>query len=527
MQPEWLKFKKYPHIGEPLTSSKDSVWVEKYVTNPENIIKHKFTPLLHRVITQRKYRPDEDATKNSSGKRIRVEKEPKRRHIYYPSHLDSIIYSYYNSVLSKAYEEYLHDKDYSSVAVAYRKIPKNDISEGNKCNIEFAADAFQFIIENKHRKLSVIVADITSFFDNLDHRLLHRQWKKVMGVDDLPVDHYKIYKNLVDYKYVNEVELFNRFNHKLIVERYKPNDTSCKVLKRKYVSKSYHMRHENVVAYCSKNEFFNEALDLIRVDKPYNSLIRKEQGKPEKKGIPQGTPISATLANIYMLDFDARIYEEVLVPSRQAYYQRYSDDIIIVCNQEDEEYFYDLLLTEIEQKAKLDIQKNKTHVYRYELGEDGTLKGGIVKGKVICSNRQLEYLGFMFDGNKVRVKTSGFSKFYRNMKHSFKRGVYFAKKAHIPSNSLFERRLYKRFTHVGARRRLKWIADSSSPTGYRRTTMYDWGNFISYLNKADAVMNDINKGNNISRQSRKIWKKFHEIKKKAYKEIARYQDKLI
>jgi hypothetical protein len=55
--------------------------------------------------------------------------------------------------------------------------------------------------------------------------------------------------------------------------------------------------------------------------------------------------------------------------------------------------------------------------------------------------------------------------------------------------------------------------------------MYDWGNFISYLNKADAVMNDINKGNNISRQSRKIWKKFHEIKKKAYKEIARYQDK--
>ena len=224
-----------------------------------------------------------------------------------------------------------------------------------------------------------------------------------------------------------------------------------------------------------------------------------------------------------MLDFDAQIYDEV--SKKHAYYQRYSDDIIIVCDQENEEYFYDLLLTEIEQKAKLDIQKNKIHVYRYELGEDETLKGGIVKDKVICSNRQLEYLGFTFDGNKVRVKTSGFSKFYRNMKHSFKRGVYFAKKAHIPSNSLFERRLYKRFTHVGARRRLKWIADSSSPTGYRRTTMYDWGNFISYLNKADAVMNDINKGNNIARQSRKIWKKFHEINKKASKEITRYQDK--
>ena len=77
------------------------------------------------------------------------------------------------------YEEYLKDKDYASAAVAYRKIPKNDMSDGNKCNIEFAADAFQFILNNKHRKLSVIVADITSFFDNLDHRILHKQWKKV------------------------------------------------------------------------------------------------------------------------------------------------------------------------------------------------------------------------------------------------------------------------------------------------------------------------------------------------------------
>ena len=184
MQTEWLKFKKYPHIGKPLTSTKDSVWVENYVTNPEKIINHKFTPLLHRVITQRKFRPDESAAKNASGKRIRIAKEPKKRHIYYPSHLDSIIYSYYNNVLTKAYEEYLQDKEYSSVAVAYRKIPKSDVTDGNKCNIEFAADAFQFIMNNRHRKLSVIIADITSFFDNLDHRILHKQWKMVMVVED-------------------------------------------------------------------------------------------------------------------------------------------------------------------------------------------------------------------------------------------------------------------------------------------------------------------------------------------------------
>ena len=517
MQADWLKFKKYPHIGKPLTNSKDRVWVENYVTNPHNIIRHKFVPLLHRVLTQRKFRPNESSVKNLSGKRKRFDKGRKERHIFYPSHLDSIIFSYYNSILTQAYEKYLSDKDYASVAVAYRKIPKNDMDEGNKCNIEFAADAFQFIINNKQRKLSVIVADITSFFDNLNHRLLHTQWKKVLNVEDLPADHYTIYKNLVDYKYVNENELFKRFRHKLIVERYKPNDTSSIELKRKSVNKIYHMRQEKVVAYCYADEFFREATDLIRVDKPFNKTIREKQGKQNKKGIPQGTPISATLANIYMLDFDAKVYEET--SNRNAYYQRYSDDLIIVCDQKDEIFFYDLIREEIEKKAYLDIQESKTHIYRYELDLNNTLIGGIVKGRIVQTNKQLEYLGFVFDRGKVRVKSSGFSKFYRKMKRSFRRGIHFAKKAHIPSNSLFEGRLYKRFTHVGAKRRLKWIADSTSPTGYKRTTIYDWGNFISYLNKANSVMFKINKDNNIAKQYRKVWNKFHILKKQAYKEI--------
>ena len=129
-----------------------------------------------------------------------------------------------------------------------------------------------------------------------------------------------------------------------------------------------------------------------------------------------------------MLDFDARIYDEVSNPSKNAYYQRYSDDIIIVCDQKDEEFFYNLLQTEIEQKAYLEIQASKTNIYRYELGKNDNLIGGIVKDDVIHTNKQLEYLGFAFDGNKVRAKTSGFSKFYRNMKRSFRRGVHLQRK---------------------------------------------------------------------------------------------------
>ncbi|WP_425237100.1 reverse transcriptase domain-containing protein [Ulvibacterium sp.] len=521
MVEDWLKFKKYPHIGHPLTKRRDSGWIINYVTNPDKITNHKFVPLLHRTLNQRKYRPAKNAIKNEYGKRQRTVGEKKQRHIFFSSHLDSIIYSYYSHLLTIAYEDYLEDKPYSSVAVAYRKIPIKNGKSGNKSNIEFAFEALNFIEENKHRKLSIIVADVTSFFDNLDHRLLHAQWKRVLEVNNMPEDHYAVYKNLIAKNYVNENELFNRFQHKLMIERFKPHDTSQTELKRKKVSKIYNMRHEKVVAFCTTEEFFDEATDLIRYDKPLSSRSRSELGKTKLKGIPQGTPISATLANIYMLDFDEKVNNAVIDSSKKAYYQRYSDDLIIICDREDEEYFYGLIQNEIEVKAKLDIQRKKTNIYHYELNETGEFMGGIVENGKLNQNKQLEYLGFSYDGEKVRVKTAGFSKFYRTMKRSFRRGAHFAKKAHIPSNSLFETRLYKRFTHVGSKRRLKWVPDPGSPTGYSRSVHYDWGNFISYLNKANEVMKEINGDDTIKRQYRKVWSKFHEVKENTYQELGK------
>lgn len=524
MDDEWLKFKKYPHIGRPLNKKKDGAWVKKYAQNPENIAAHKFVPLLHRTLNQRKYRPAKGALKNKSGKRIRTVNDKKQRQIYFSSHLDSIIYGYYSNQLTVAYENYLKDKPYGSVAVAYRKIPIGNGKSGNKSNIEFAYESLEFIEKNKNRDLSIIVADVTAFFDNLDHRLLHKQWKRVLNTHDLPEDHYTVYKNLVAKRYVNENELFKRFQNKLMIERFKPHDTSQKELKRKYVSKIFNMRHEKVVAFCDTDEFFAEATDLIRVDKPFNSKSRISRGKDKVKGIPQGTPISATLANIYMLDFDERVHEAAIDDSKNAYYQRYSDDLIIVCDRKDEDYFYQLIREEIEDKANLDIQKKKTNIYRYELNQDSEFKGGILEEGRVNPNKQLEYLGFMYDGCKVRVKTAGFSKFYRTMKRSFKRGAHFAKKAHIPSDSLFQTRLYKRFTHIGSKRRLKWLPDPGSPTGYSRSPHYDWGNFISYLNKANYVMKAINRDDTIARQYRNVWQNFHEIKEKTYSEIGKKND---
>ena len=100
--------------------------------------------------------------------------------------MDSIIYSFYSHNLTEAYENYLENEVYGISAVAYRKIPIVKGKKGNKSNIEFAYETFKFIEENKHRNLSIIVADVTSFFDNLDHRILHKQWKRVLKLNSLP-----------------------------------------------------------------------------------------------------------------------------------------------------------------------------------------------------------------------------------------------------------------------------------------------------------------------------------------------------
>lgn len=518
MTPDWLKFKKYPHIGNPLTKKKDLAWIKNYVTNPDKISKHKFTPLLHKKICQRKFRPAVGTLKTPMGKRFRTVHDKKERPIFYASHLDSIVYSYYSHLLTAAYEKFLSAKSFGISAVAYRQIPISNIEKGNKCNVEFAYDTFKFIEDNKHRKLSILVADITSFFDNLDHRILHSQWKRILELDSLPDDHYTVYKSLIVKRYVNELDLFNRFKHNLIAERGVESQPGKVQLKNVRVKKIWNLKREAVVAYCTKKDFYSKATDLIRAEKSCSHQHKICRSNCEIKGIPQGTPLSATLANIYMLDFDEKVYHET--QKKQGYYQRYSDDLIIVCDQEDETFFYELICEAVERSAKLNIQRKKTNIYRYSLTANG-FTGGIVENGVLNANRQLEYLGFMYDGRKIRVKTIGFSRFYRSMKRAFRRGTHFASKPSNKSHNLFENRLYKRFSYKGAKRRLIYKPDNKSPNGYKKTKEQYWGNYISYLQKANRVMKTINGDDTIKKQYSKFWVKFGSEMKKAYLEIAR------
>ncbi|WP_294315551.1 reverse transcriptase domain-containing protein [uncultured Chryseobacterium sp.] len=495
---KWFKPKKYPHIGHPITIL-DYSWVKQYISNPEKIRVHSFLPLIHKTIKQRKFRADKtNATRTPSKKRFR-KKDEKNREIYFASHLDAQIFSYYNHILVDCYEEYIKTESFNKCIVAYRKIPISNVSNNNKCNIEFAKSTFEFIKNNQDKKLSVIVADVTSFFDNLNHKILKKQWCKILKTNSLPSNHYNVFKTLTDIKYIEAKQLFKYYDKTMIVERGVPNSTTDKNYKRKPIKKSSYFKEKKAVSFCTKKEFISNNLNLII-------------SKNNKKGIPQGSPISATLANIYMLDFDKIIYERIEL--LKGYYQRYSDDLIIICEQKYEDDIIKLLRTTIADKniADLEIQSKKTKVYRFE-EINGNFKGFQIDETTKVPNYHvvLEYLGFTYDGSKVLIKTSGFSKFYRSMIKSFKKSASFAKNSKNPDKSLFKSKLYKRFTHKGAKRKLIYQPSKNNPNEYVKTKKFNWGNYFSYIEKSNSVMFAINNGNQIKKQSKKLWRNFHKL----------------
>lgn len=144
----------------------------------------------------------------------------KTRKLTFASHIDAAIFAYYAVCLQKYYEKYILEKEFSEVVTAYRKV-QSLTHKGNKCNIDFAYDVFNFIRKMLDEKESatVITFDIKGFFDNLDHKYLKDKWKEVMNINEMPNDVYIVYKHVTRYSFVNENQLYNLFKDKILCKK--------------------------------------------------------------------------------------------------------------------------------------------------------------------------------------------------------------------------------------------------------------------------------------------------------------------
>jgi|GEM_PF-247538 len=424
-KPNWLKSKGYIHLT-PSISLKNWKTILEKLENHNYINNYKFFPLIHRVLRERKYKrvdPKENkliesklirdsngnilklynAHKHFNLKKDKVERTRKDRHLYYATHFDSLIYAYYSQLINSLYiKELEKDEILDKSIIAYRKILINENDDDNgpgKSTIHFSKEVFDQIKYNaaKLGEVGVLAFDIKNFFPSMDHNILKTAWVKLVGIDNFEASHNRIFQACTNFRYIN-------YNDLKLIENQRKKGFNESLLNNIRKEKGYKCVFKN----------YNEFRDSIKYKKlrVYNPNYNK---KGIIKGIPQGLPISATLANLYLLEFDKIIIKD-LVLGKNSFYRRYSDDIIIICPTKDIRFYEETIMNLIK-VFKLEISKHKTDRYIFKYLHD--------KKRLECfkldeqynikKTDRLIYLGFEFYGYQTLIKSTNLAKYYRRL----------------------------------------------------------------------------------------------------------------
>ena len=413
------KIKGYTHFDD----RKCEYW--KYISRikePKWIERHAFYPFIHYQEEKKKF----------NGKEI-IKKSP--RDIRYSSHIDRYIYEYYNEKLSEKYNEYAKTKGINHAAIAYR-------TNLHKSNIHFSRDVFKYL--DNQKEAFVIVSDFSKFFDTLDHKYLKERLKELLELDTLPKDYYKVLKSITKYAYVEYKDILNKLNltHRELVKLKKERLFDMEEF-RKFKKNHIHINNKNY-------------------------------------GIVQGSAISSVMSNIYMIKFDKSVND--LITSNNGIYKRYSDDIIVIIpNIAKGMELYEQILKIKDEVPNLKISEDKTKCFIKR--ENAINEIDIEKKKQIKEKTIINYLGFSYDGNTVKIREKTVSKYYRKMYASIKT---INRMAIEKNKNIGRRKLYRRYSRLG-----------------KNTKESKKGNFLTYVDRAQKEYGKLGKFNN---QVKNSWK---------------------
>lgn len=345
------------------------------LSSTEKISQHKFHPFLREDQRLRKYRDKKPIAKDGTvRKHTQQHATIKNRPIMYASHLDACIYSMYSSCIGTQYEKRLETLGLENQVLAYRPITLGETGR-NKSNIDLAKELYERII-NAEQDVGILLLDISGFFDNLSHDKLLARWLDITGSGaTLPKDQQAIYTNITSFRYVFTDIAYTALG--LSSEKIKE------------------LHKDRKAILCTPREF-NEKIKKGR------HIHKNVTGR----GIPQGSPISGLLANIYMLNFDIEMKK--ITEDLGGYYGRYSDDIVALVPPENLADVYEAAKRLIENDS-LKISSKKTECFVYQKSDD--LFTNRIKDIEPSSSLNLktypQYLGFMFteDGMYIRGNT--------------------------------------------------------------------------------------------------------------------------
>lgn len=419
--------------------------IKSYVEDPKKIEKHSFFPFVKFEKKYTKfvgYNYVDPATKKPTKDKIRP--------IMYASHIDGFIYRFYSDKINKKYNEWVSKRNFDECPTAYRNNKKG------KSNIHYAAEIIDFIVKSK--ECYIMVGDYEHFFDSLNHSYLKRALKDVLEVENLPLDYYNLLRSVMKYAYVERIS---------IEDYLKKNEKNVKTM----------------------NAYFDNIADF-RLFKNETELLEFNK---EPFGIPQGTALSAVLANVYMIDVDEKLND--IVKAYCGMYRRYSDDFIVVIPKEycgDKGIFVgivDDVKSEIK-NSKLKLQEDKTELFKFNQGS--------ICGIENNERAKLDYLGFCFDGSSIFVRQKSIYKFYRNAYKCIERAKSKSRKKGL-SVLLHRRKIYRLYTHLGKYDIRKRKNKNSNQKYY--------GNFLSYMERAENVFKQLEQVDCCIMQQISHWKK--------------------
>jgi hypothetical protein len=198
-------------------------------------------------------------------------------------------------------------------------------------------------------------------------------------------------------------------------------------------------------------------------------------------GIPQGSPISALLSNVYMLEFDQWLAREVARIGGR--YFRYCDDLLVIVDAAAAIDIIDKITGRIHAE-RLTIQSEKTQTSNFALNVD--------KGKVTC-DRPLQYLGFTFDGTRTLIRSGSIARYRAKTNRGIRvaiatmknRNEIRASRGEAP-RKLFVKKLYRRFAPVGRRNFASYgykAARSMASPSIRRQLRRHWPSMRQKIGK--------------------------------------------
>lgn len=384
----WYVQRGYAHIDRALSFDA----AERLVTDPRKIAKLSFFPMLGYADRKRKFGRDNSIRSLPKKARPKVVKT-KIRELKYASHRDSYIYIYYAMLLQTSYEQFLKAQSLEDCVVGYRA--------GIGSNVDLAARAFAEI--SARRSCSVHCYDIKDFFPSIPHKGLKFAIAKVLGTSMLSPDWYNIYRSLTRFNWIDIDQLF----------------LCCLIDPKQGVP----------------NPLCTDPIELLDAMRA-GGMIRRN---PPGSGIPQGTPISAAMANVAMLEFD--LIMQNWAKDNSAFYMRYSDDIIIISdyiNTDDMNATVKSALATVGPGLEISFDKTEISIFT-------------PNGSDVTCDRPVTYLGFTFDGKLVRLRDRTLSRYYRRMTYSTRRTDKFARDAFKKGGSRepHKRKLISQFTHLG------------------------------------------------------------------------------